>query len=405
MIGSFFVLSSRGNVLISRIFRDDDGETGAYWWAADAFRLQVLNAKDIRSPIKGIGNTALFFMRHGEVYLLCTSAINQNVDCCAMFEVMRQLLKVFQSYLGGRFDEESIRNNFVLLYELLDEMLDYGFPQTTDSDSLKLYITQGKAKKARTTTDKMKNLTVQMTGAGPCPWREPNIRHRKNELFIDVVESVHVLISASGSVLHANVEGQILLKSQLSGMPECKLGLNDKLLMSKEARARDRDGIRKSRTNVIELEDCTFHSCVRLGKFDADRSISFIPPEGMFELMKYRCSENVTLPFRVIPTVNEISRTRIEVHVTIKANFKPKNFGSNVGIRVPLPKNAATATIRVTSGRAKYSPEDEGIVWQIKKLQGGSEAQLSAEVKLLETVALDKAVWSRPPIAMSFQVR
>lgn len=38
--------------------------------------------------------------------------------------------------------------------------------------------------------------------------------------------------------------------------------------------------------NAVELDDCQFHQCVRLGKFDSDRSISFIPPDGEFELMK-----------------------------------------------------------------------------------------------------------------------
>lgn len=38
---------------------------------------------------------------------------------------------------------------------------------------------------------------------------------------------------------------------------------------------------------AVELDDCQFHQCVRLGKFDSDRSISFIPPDGEFELMRY----------------------------------------------------------------------------------------------------------------------
>jgi hypothetical protein len=37
-----------------------------------------------------------------------------------------------------------------------------------------------------------------VTGAGPCPWRQPGIKYRKNELFIDVIESVNLLISAKG---------------------------------------------------------------------------------------------------------------------------------------------------------------------------------------------------------------
>ena len=34
---------------------------------------------------------------------------------------------------------------------------------------------------------------------------------------------------------------------------------------------------------------------------------------GEFVLMKYRVSENINLPFRVIPIVKELGRTRIEV--------------------------------------------------------------------------------------------
>jgi hypothetical protein len=46
--------------------------------------------------------------------------------------------------------------------------------------------------------DKIRKITVQVTGAGPCPWRQPGIKYRKNELFIDVIESVNLLISAKG---------------------------------------------------------------------------------------------------------------------------------------------------------------------------------------------------------------
>lgn len=33
-------------------------------------------------------------------------------------------------------EEESIRDNFVTVYELMDEVMDFGFPQTTDSKIL-----------------------------------------------------------------------------------------------------------------------------------------------------------------------------------------------------------------------------------------------------------------------------
>lgn len=48
-----------------------------------------------------------------------------------------------------------------------------------------------------------------------------------------------------------------------------------------------------ARGKSIEMEDVKFHQCVRLARFENDRTISFIPPDGEFELMSYRISTPV----------------------------------------------------------------------------------------------------------------
>lgn len=49
-----------------------------------------------------------------------------------------------------------------------------------------------------------------------------------------------------------------------------------------------------SKNKSVELEDVKFHQCVRLSRFDNDRTISFIPPDGEFELMSYRLNTHVS---------------------------------------------------------------------------------------------------------------
>lgn len=44
---------------------------------------------------------------------------------------------------------------------------------------------------------------------------------------------------------------------------------------------------------AVELDDIRFHQCVRLSRFENDRTISFIPPDGEFELMCYRLTTQV----------------------------------------------------------------------------------------------------------------
>lgn len=49
------------------------------------------------------------------------------------------ILQVFSEYFK-ELEEESIRDNFVIIYELLDELMDFGYPQTTDSKILQEWV-------------------------------------------------------------------------------------------------------------------------------------------------------------------------------------------------------------------------------------------------------------------------
>lgn len=49
-----------------------------------------------------------------------------------MFTYLYKALQVLLDYFKV-LDEETVRDNFVIIYELLDEMMDNGYPQTTES--------------------------------------------------------------------------------------------------------------------------------------------------------------------------------------------------------------------------------------------------------------------------------
>ncbi len=40
-----------------------------------------------------------------------------------------QLVELVRSYCHNDFSEDVVKGNFVLIYELLDEVLDFGYPQ------------------------------------------------------------------------------------------------------------------------------------------------------------------------------------------------------------------------------------------------------------------------------------
>lgn len=331
-----------------------------------------------------------FYVKKSNIWLAVVT--KQNINAAMVFEFLNKACEVMQSYFG-KISEENIKNNFVLIYELLDEILDFGYPQNSDVGILKTYITQQGVK------SQSKEETAQITNqvTGQIGWRREGIKYRRNELFLDVLEYVNLLMSPQGQVLSAHVAGKIVMKSYLSGMPECKFGINDKLTI--EARSKASEGT--SAKSSIAIDDIQFHQCVKLSKFDSDHSISFIPPDGEFELMKYRTTKDINLPFRVIPLVKESGKNKMEVKVIIKSNFKATLIGQKIEVKIPTPPNTCGVQLICAKGKAKYKASENAIVWKIKRMGGQKDSQLSAEIELMPN---DKKKWARPPISMNFEV-
>lgn len=275
--------------------------------------------------------------------------------------------------------------------------MDFGYPQNCAIDVLKMYVNLGSlvAGGGARIEGAAPQLTSQITGA--IDWRREEIRYKKNEVFIDVMESVNLLMSTDGNILRNDVSGQVMIKSLLSGMPECKFGLNDKLVTD-----RDSNISTERKKKSVEIEDCTFHRCVRLGKFDADRTITFIPPDGQFELMRYRITNNINLPFKIIPSIQEEGKTRVTINLKISAAFNDRLQATNVVIKVPTPRNTARCKLNATTGKAKYEPEQHAVVWRIRQFTGQSEWFLTGDVELMKSTR--EKQWSRPPIQVEFHV-
>jgi len=163
---------------------------------------------------------------------------------------------VFISYFK-ELEDESLRDNFVITYELLDEMMDHGYPQITEVKVLQEYIKTEANKMTSNKTGKDKkydnssNLVVPTAASNVVSWRTDGIKHTKNEIYLDVIEKLNILVSSNGTVLRSEILGHVKMRSSLSGMPELKLGLNDKTLFEMTGK--------QSRSKLIEMEDIKFH--------------------------------------------------------------------------------------------------------------------------------------------------
>ena len=346
-----FILDLNGKVLISRNYRGDIPMT-----AVEGFATKIAEEDDFRfKPFFQVDGVSYGCVKYGGVYLL--GITNRNTNACLIMSFLHRLVSVFKDYFN-EMNQESIRDNFVVIYELLDEMMDYGYPQTTEAKILKEYILQESHKQSVAN-----DVPIAVTNA--VSWRKEGLKYRKNEIFVDTVEKVNLLVGSKGQVLHSEVIGALKMRSYLSGMPELKLGLNDKILM--EAMGRNMRG-----KSTIEMDDVKFHQCVRLARFENDRTISFIPPDGEFDLLTYRLSTQVK-PLIWVEVENEApGKTRVSYVVKAKAQFKQASTATGVEIRIPVPSDADSPQYNAGQGTVRYIPEDDVIVWSLKSFQVNS---------------------------------
>ncbi|BDA40391.1 AP-1 complex subunit mu-1 [Coccomyxa sp. Obi] len=378
-----FILDLKGHVIL---FRDYRGDVPIKHAERFITKLNELEEAGKVTPIISDEGVTYLYVQYSNLYLLIVT--RENVNAASMLLFLHKLREVFVHYFN-ELEEESLRDNFVIAYELLDEVMDYGYPQFTEAKILSEFI--------KTDAYKMEvQARPPMAVTNAVSWRSEGIRYKKNEVFLDVVESVNLLVNSNGTVVHSEVMGALKMRTFLSGMPECKLGLNDKVLFE----AQGRGGKNKS----VEMEDIKFHQCVRLARFENDRTISFIPPDGAFDLMTYRLSQNVRPLVWVECTVEKHSRSRTEYLVKARSQFKERSSASNVEIFLPLPPDAITPTVRASQGTAVYVPEKEALVWKIKSFPGGREFLLRAKFSLPSVAAEEEPHGRMPPIKVNFEI-
>ncbi|XP_063305555.1 AP-1 complex subunit mu-2 [Pelobates fuscus] len=376
-----FVLDLKGKPLICRNYKGDINMA-----EIDHFMPLLVQREEEGnlSPLLTHGKVHFLWIKHSNLYLVALT--NKNANASLVYSFLYKVVEVFTEYFK-ELEEESIRDNFVIVYELLDEVMDFGFPQTTDSKILQEYITQ-QGNKLETAKSR-----VPTTVTNAVSWRSEGIKYKKNEVFIDVIESVNLLVNTNGSVLLSEIVGTVKLKVFLSGMPELRLGLNDRVLFELTGR---------NKNKTVELEDVKFHQCVRLSRFENDRTISFIPPDGDFELMSYRLNTQVKPLIWIESVIEKFSHSRVEIMVKAKGQFKKQSVANNVEISVPVPSDADSPKFKTSVGSAKYVPEKNVVVWTIKSFPGGKEYLMRAHFGLpsVETEEME----GKPPIGVKFEI-
>ncbi|CAJ0929753.1 unnamed protein product [Ranitomeya imitator] len=357
MISQLFILSSKGDLLIYKDFVSDHGlSTNSA--AADGLYLKLSSLPSDQAPVVMEHEGGHFLhTRHRGLYFVIS--IRPDDSPFMYLDLLNRLAALIRDYCGD-LSEDVVRLNFALIYELLDEVLDYGFIQTTSTDVLKNFIQSDPV-----VTKPFSLLDLSSVGLFGAETQQSKVapssaasrpvlsaRHPQgdqNEIFLDVIERMTVAVGANvlcqrpgslrvlcrilavpsiahvmkgvasiplngighckgskknpqclaysksikfraapestnamteyddkeqikGSLLKADVQGELRLKSFYQNCPELRIGLSEEFCVgSSELRGYG---------SAVRVDSCQFHESVKLDEFEISRILKVLPPQG-----------------------------------------------------------------------------------------------------------------------------
>ncbi|XP_057864554.1 AP-4 complex subunit mu isoform X2 [Cryptomeria japonica] len=410
MISQFFVLSQRGDNIV---FRDYRGEVPK--GSAEIFFRKVKFWKgddgEEAPPIFNVDGVNYLHVKVAGLLFVATTRV--NVSPALVLELLQRIARVIKDYLGI-LNEDSLRKNFVLVYELLDEVIDFGYPQTTSTEVLKSFIFNEPIVVDAGRLPSLGPASLFMQGSKRMPGtavtksvvaNEAGGRKRE-EVFVDIIEKISVTFSSSGYILTSEIDGTIQMKSYLTGNPEIRLALNEDLSIGRSGHS-SYDYSSSAGAGMVVLDDCNFHESVRLDNFDLDRTLTLVPPDGEFPVMNYRMTQEFKPPFRVNSLIEEAGAFKAEVMLKVRADFSNTITANTVALHMPLPKYTTRVSFELEPGATGQTTDfKEGnkmLEWGLRKIVGGAEHTLRAKLTFSQDTNMNITKESGP-VSMTFTI-
>jgi AP-3 complex subunit mu len=350
MIQNIFILDGAGAVLIEKSWRGplQRSIVEQFWDLVQKhapFYAQV-------PPIHPTGRQYLLHIQGGGLFFVAVCA--SDTSPLQVFAVLERIRDLVQSYLGYVSDVV-VKEQFMTVYHLVDEVLDGGLPFNLEPNILHELI------RAPTLLNRTSNLvasTSMVAEALPegvlsgIPWRRANVKYTTNEIYLDMIEELDgALDGVTGQLQNAVVRGRVVVDSQLSAVPDLVLKLSQPSL----------------------LDDIAFHPCVRLARFQREKVISFVPPDGKFQLMEYRVNGDLRMPLTVRPMVSiGDGNGSISISLATKGD-KPVE---DIAVTIPFDSMCNGTTLTSKTGAVNFDEVTKTCTWNIKSLSINQSAMI-----------------------------
>ncbi|XP_071802332.1 AP-3 complex subunit mu-1-like [Asterias amurensis] len=377
MIHSLFMINPSGDIFMEKHWKSVISRSVCdYFFEAQ----NKVSCHDDVPPVIATPHHYLISIYRSQLFFV--AVVQNEVPPLFVIEFLHRIFDTFAEYFG-ECTETAIKENYVVVYELLEEMLDSGFPLATESNILKELIKPPNILRAVVNTVTGSSNVADTLPSGQLsnvPWRRSGVKYTNNEAYFDVIEEVDCIIDKSGSVVFAEIQGHIECSVKLSGMPDLTMSF----------------------VNHRLLDDVSFHPCVRFKRWESERVLSFVPPDGNFQLLTYHigASSLTAIPVYIKPNIS-FRESSGRFDITIGPKQTMGKTVENVVITSDMPKQVLNMNLTPTQGSYSFDPVNKTLSWEVGKINPQKLPSIKGSISLQSGVPPPEA---NPTVNVQFSI-
>ncbi|PAV55701.1 hypothetical protein WR25_03627 [Diploscapter pachys] len=376
MLNSLFIVNTTGDVILEKHWKSVIHRSICDYFFDQQKR--ATHPEDV-IPVISTPHHYLINVYHNQLYFIAVTTV-ETAPLMAI-EFLHRVVQTLTQYFDECSDS-SIKENLVLVFELLDEMLDNGYPLVTELNILQDLIKP---------PNFLRNIANQVTGRtnmsdtlptgqlSNVPWRRQGVKYTNNEAYFDVIEEIDAIIDKQGSTVFAEIQGSIEVCCKLSGMPDLTMTL----------------------INPRLLDDVSFHPCVRFKRWENERVLSFVPPDGNFRLLSYHIGAQnmVAIPIYVRHNISLKGGQTSRIELTVGPKQSMGKILEDVVVEMAMPKTIMNCNLIPTHGKYSFDPTTRVLQWNVGKIELGKPPTLKGSVSVSGTSTVEP-----PPITLKFKI-
>ena len=144
---------------------------------------------------------------------------------------------MINDFCGG-LEEDLMKKNFILIYELIDEMIDFGYPQNTNPEILKRFVdTQVERDPAGYIDSIWSQLKLdKLKFADSVSEKESfkSIQNDTNDIFLEMQEKVTAVFNAQGFAIYIKISGMCMVKNYIHSKVNLRVQMNEDFMIDEE---------------------------------------------------------------------------------------------------------------------------------------------------------------------------